>query len=281
MSIISKIAIPGVADPYDIQAYKALSIPLGYVDTTSTATSFTATVSGITSLYDGLTIYLSNTTIAANGAWTLNINNLGAKPVYLNNGDTQRSYIDFNVNDTYLFIYNESQISGGCWNIILNNTPLIIDFTMIQLLWNICSPINSLNNSLTPVKLTATQMWNELELAQANKRPIYLRISDADNSNQKIILPFQAYINSIYYFSTTERFFGKDPTLTDAGLITLNAYIFRNDQSDVVAKLDIYNASTYVVPDYYDGTKLATIFGIDIYAPWTDGDTQAYGNIQR
>ena len=152
---------------------------------------------------------------------------------------------------------------------------------MIQLLWNIRSPINSLNNLLTPVKLTATQMWNELELAQANKRPIYLRISDADNSNQKIILPFQAYINSIYYFSTTERFFGKDATLTDAGLITLNAYIFINDQSDVVAKLDIYNASTSVVPDYYDGTKLATIFGIDIYAPWADGDARAYGNIQR
>ena len=114
MSIISKIAIPGVADPYDIQAYKALSIPLGYVDTTSTATSFTATVSGITSLYDGLTVYLSNTVIAANGAWTLNINNLFKVLV------VERMF-----HNNYIIV--KSRINGVLFNMIFQQPPEICD----------------------------------------------------------------------------------------------------------------------------------------------------------
>ena len=39
MSKISKIAVPGVAEPYDIWT---LSIPFGQVDSTSTDTAYTA-----------------------------------------------------------------------------------------------------------------------------------------------------------------------------------------------------------------------------------------------
>ena len=118
MSKISKIAVPGVAEPYDIEAYKALSIPFGQVDSTSTDTAYTAQIEGITSLYDGICVYLKNGVITSNkNGFTLNVNGLGAKPVYGTLTAATRSGTVFNVNYTMLFVYNSSRVSGGCWDI--------------------------------------------------------------------------------------------------------------------------------------------------------------------
>lgn len=118
MSKISKIAVPGVAEPYDIEAYKALSIPFGQVDSTSTDTAYTAQIEGITSLYDGVCVYLKNGVITSNkNGFTLNVNGLGAKPVYGTLAAATRSGTVFNVNYTMLFVYNSSRVSGGCWDI--------------------------------------------------------------------------------------------------------------------------------------------------------------------
>lgn len=118
MSKISKIAVPGVAEPYDIEAYKALSIPFGQVDSTSTDTAYTAQIEGITSLYDGVCVYLKNGVITSNkNGFTLNVNGLGAKPVYGTLAAATKSGTVFNVNYTMLFVYNSSRVSGGCWDI--------------------------------------------------------------------------------------------------------------------------------------------------------------------
>ena len=112
---ISKIAVPGVAEPYDIGT---LSIPFGQVDSTSTDTAYTAQIEGITSLYDGVCVYLKNGVITSNkNGFTLNINSLGAKPVYDTLAAATRSGTVFNVDYTMLFIYNSSRVSGGCWDI--------------------------------------------------------------------------------------------------------------------------------------------------------------------
>lgn len=129
MSFISKIAVPGVNDPYDIQASQALSLPLVETNSNSTAASFTATVSGITALTDGVSFYLTNTKTNSTGVWTLNVNSLGAKPVYINM-DKVRSYTDFHFGDTYLFVYSSTLVSGGCWIMMLDNVPLIFTFTV-------------------------------------------------------------------------------------------------------------------------------------------------------
>lgn len=97
-------------------ADKAVSIPFAQVDTTSTATAFTATVSGITELRDGVCVYLRNDVITSASGWTLNINGLGAKPVYQTLAAATRVTTLFNVNYTMLFVYNSTRVTGGCWD---------------------------------------------------------------------------------------------------------------------------------------------------------------------
>lgn len=99
-------------------AYKTSGIPYGECDSGSTSTVFTATVSGITSLYDGVTVLLRNNVVTSASGFTLNINNLGAKPCYNNMATgttpTQETTI-FNINYTMLFVYSEDLVSGGAW----------------------------------------------------------------------------------------------------------------------------------------------------------------------
>ena len=63
-------------------ANKAVSIPFAEVDSTSTSTVFTATVDGITALTDGVCVYLRNNKVNSASGCTLNVNGLGAKPIY-------------------------------------------------------------------------------------------------------------------------------------------------------------------------------------------------------
>lgn len=148
MSIISKIAIPGVADPYDIQAYKALSIPFGQVDSTSTDTAYTAQIEGITSLYDGVCVYLKNGVITSNkNGFTLNINSLGAKPVYDTLAAATRSGTVFNVDYTMLFVYNSSRVSGGCWDIFYGYNS---DTTDLE---EALTPLTGTTGTLTPMQV--------------------------------------------------------------------------------------------------------------------------------
>jgi len=99
-------------------AHRTASIPMGQVDSTSTATIFTATVEGITELRDGVCMWLINGVVTSASGFTININNLGAKPVYSNLAEASRSTTIFNVNYTMLFVYNSTRVAGGCWDIV-------------------------------------------------------------------------------------------------------------------------------------------------------------------
>lgn len=101
----------------DATVDKTRSIPFGVVDNTSTATAFTATVDGITELRDGVCMYLMNGVITSASGFTININNLGAKPVYQTLAAATRGTTIFNINYTMLFVYNSTRVSGGCWDI--------------------------------------------------------------------------------------------------------------------------------------------------------------------
>lgn len=96
-------------------AYRTASIPMGQCDSTSTATAFTATVDGITELRDGVCILLKNGVVTSASGFTININSLGAKPVYNNMAAAGRETTIFNVNYTLLLIYDEDRVDGGCW----------------------------------------------------------------------------------------------------------------------------------------------------------------------
>ena len=114
-SILDKI-IPGGVARKSLESDLTAAIPYGELDGTSTATVMTATVPGITELKDGVIIYLKNNVITSASGWTLNINNLGAKPVYSSMALSTRTTTIFNVNYTCMFIYNEDRVADGCWD---------------------------------------------------------------------------------------------------------------------------------------------------------------------
>ena len=108
MAKISNITSSGTK--YDI---RATAIPFGRVDSTSTATDFTATVPGITELTDGTCVMLDNGVVTSASGFTLNVNGLGAKPVYSSLAAATRDSTIFNIAYTMLFVYDETRVSGG------------------------------------------------------------------------------------------------------------------------------------------------------------------------
>lgn len=103
------------ADTDGGSAIRANGILYGAVDDTSTATAFTATITGVTAYYHGLQIMLKNGVITSAAGFTININGLGAKPVYTNMAAATAESTKFNVNYTLLFVYDEDRVTGGCW----------------------------------------------------------------------------------------------------------------------------------------------------------------------
>ena len=99
----------------DETAYKTASIPYGQCDSTSTATVFTATVPGVTELRDGVCMWLKNGVVTSGSGFTININGLGAKPVYSNMSASSRETTLWNVNYTMFFVYDSTRVAGGCW----------------------------------------------------------------------------------------------------------------------------------------------------------------------
>ncbi len=99
----------------DETAYRTTSIPYGECDGTSTSTVFTATVPGITELRDGVCMWLKNGVVTSASGFTININGLGAKPVYSNMAAATRDTTLWNVAYTMFFVYDSDRVAGGCW----------------------------------------------------------------------------------------------------------------------------------------------------------------------
>lgn len=113
MANISQVQLPsGVSYPI-----KAPVIPYGMVDSTSTATVFTATVPGITELTDGTIMMLHNGVVTSASGFTVNINGLGAKKCYNNMTNATQDTTIFNVAYTMVFVYasNLDEGNGGWW----------------------------------------------------------------------------------------------------------------------------------------------------------------------
>lgn len=94
---------------------KTFGILYGSVDGTSTATSFTATVPGLTAYTDGVAVMLKNGVVTSASGFKIDINGLGAKPVYNNMASATAETTLFNINYTFLFVYDSTRVTGGCW----------------------------------------------------------------------------------------------------------------------------------------------------------------------
>ena len=117
----------------DETAYKTTSIPYGQCDNTSTATVFTATVPGVTELRDGVCMWLKNGVVTSASGFTININGLGAKPVYSNMSAASRETTLWNVNYTMFFVYDSTRVDGGCWILYRGYYTVAITLTTTRL----------------------------------------------------------------------------------------------------------------------------------------------------
>ena len=97
-------------------AVRANGILYATVDSTSTSTNFTATVNGLTELYDGACVMLHNGVVTSAKNFTVNINGLGAKKCYNNMTNATQETTIFNVAYTLMFVYSTALDSGnGGW----------------------------------------------------------------------------------------------------------------------------------------------------------------------
>ncbi len=102
---------------YDTPQEVTYAMPIPYVETdsTSTRTALTAQIPGITSYVQGLTVRIKNkVSSGTNTNCTLNINGLGALPIYLNTGNT-RITTHWAQNAVYDLVYDTVLVSTGAW----------------------------------------------------------------------------------------------------------------------------------------------------------------------
>lgn len=121
MAYINKIKLPGNNTTYEIRSSATSAIPMGKCDNTSTSTAFAATVEGITELKDGVCVWLTNGVVNSAAGFTININNLGAKPCYSNQSAASQIATVFKTASTVLLVYNSTRVEGGCWDYLLDN----------------------------------------------------------------------------------------------------------------------------------------------------------------
>ena len=248
MSKISKIAVPGVAEPYDIGT---LSIPFGQVDSTSTDTAYTAQIEGITSLYDGVCVYLKNGVITSNkNGFTLNINSLGAKPVYGTLAAATRSGTVFNVDYTMLFVYNSSRVSGGCWDIFYGYNS---DTTDLE---EALTPLTGTTGTLTPM-----QVYNAIKSGKS----VVLQYMD-DTYGWLSYTNFNVAENMNVIAADTIVYFNNTYVLAELwGDTTRNVWGFETttlaQKQDIPTKLPNPNALTFTgaVTGSYDGSEPVSV----------------------
>lgn len=228
MAVINKVTLPS-EDLYDVQT---LSIPFGQVDSTSTATAFTATIPGITSLYDGVCVYLKNGVITSASGWTLNINDLGAKPVYQTQAAASRTTTIFNVAYTSLFVYNSSRVEGGCWDYFYGYNS-DTNTTAYQVRAN--QAINEMYADLTRYKICFTMFDGKILPSTT--------VSNSTGTTKELTTDsFDPYGTIYYYNTTTGVAAGESPSASYMWLLypTVDLRYGFNTGTTLVAKDNVY-----------------------------------------
>lgn len=220
------------------------TIPFGTTDFSSTSTAYTATVEGITELRSGVSCYIMNTKITSASGFTININGLGAKPVYMPTAAATRATTQFTVNYVWLLVYNEHRVAGGCWDMcylfntndntigynIRNYTGSLKTIAAIYRYMIVLSidestvvPVNSTSNSTATTKVLTTESFDPFG-------PIYYYSTTTTISAGATIGAGSRWTQ--YYFDLRYSF-NEGSTLTTNKVV----YIVADPQSDGKAKL--------------------------------------------
>lgn len=236
------------------------AFPFGQVDATSTATAFTATIPGVYALRDGVCVYLKNGVITSASGFTLDINGLGAKPVYQTLALESRVTTLFNINYTMLFVYNSSRVDGGCWDMFYgyNSDTNTIAYNVRQ-----NSAVGVMAEALTRYKIIFTKQDGKL-------LPSTQTSNSTGTSKTLTTTSFDAF-GPIYYYNTTtgvavdaspsasyiwEKFSGVDTRYGFNAGSTLVAftpvYVRCVPQSDGLVKFDGNKCLTQTLPTTAD-----------------------------
>ena len=113
--------ISGVQVNDNTYGLRAEAIPTGSI-TSDTNGILTATVPKITQLTPGIICIINNSLNLSQSIISLNVNSLGAKPIYDSMTNSIISDFTLKSNETFLFSYNETLLSTGCW--ILHHSPV-------------------------------------------------------------------------------------------------------------------------------------------------------------
>lgn len=222
----------------DAVVHKTKSIAYGALDSTSTATVMTAQIPGITELADGVAIWLKNGVITSASGFTLNINNLGAKPVYQSMAAATRVTTLFNVAYTMLFVYDSTRVEGGCWVMYYgyNSNSDTISTNLMRLTYGQFKP----TDSLTRYKICFTKDEDEVI-------PVTTVSNSTGTSKALTTASFNPFA-PIYYYSTTTTV--EAGSLIDAASFwyaynTVDLRYSFNAGSTLVANTDVYIKATF------------------------------------
>lgn len=289
--------------------HKTKSIPFGQVDSTSTATVFTATVDGITELADGVCVMLKNGVVTSASGCTLDVNNLGAKPIYYTTGATSRVTTHFSINYTWLFVYNSTRVDGGCWDAYWGYDANTNDTTTGYMRiaygqfkpttnlyrYQVCLtkneeeiiPVTAVSNNTGTAKALTTESFNPFA-------PIYYYSTTATVTTGTLISP--SYIWSAYARVNIRYSFNTGTTLTENKEVYIRATLTNgieaklaadpitqelpsSDDGYIYIKLghscDNYRVSlTYDHPIYiYKNGAIRTLSGYSEYSQYVNGHT--------
>lgn len=249
------------ATVHNITSYPAI-IPVVEVDSTSTSTAFTATVPNVTELVDGVAFFLTNGVVTSASNCTLNINGLGAKPIYQTMAAATRVSTTFNVAYTMLFVYNADRVSGGCWDMYYgynaNDNTIGYNIRNQQAVGKMKSalyryqvmftaadgsliPANGVSNK--PTTLTKTLTTEAFD----PYAPIYYYSTTTTVSAGSV--PGASYCWKQYGSADLRYAFNKGETLTSGNFVYLQCV----PQSDGTFKLSGDNALVDTLPNTEDG----------------------------
>ena len=211
-----------------------VGIPCGETDSSSTSTDFKATIAGVTQLKTGLTVMIRNTKVASASGCTLNVNGLGAKPIY-SSVSTTRITTAWALNYEMIFRYDEDYVTGGCW--VMNYGMAYSNTIGYQLR----------SNSYQLVMSDAAYRYRLFFTSADGKKFVPANSSSstsATNSKAVNSRPIDPFGSIVYYSSTTALSAGGSPSASvmwQQYLITLG-YSFNNTGSalTLTAKQPVY-----------------------------------------
>lgn len=185
-------------------------IPSVSVDSSSTSTAFVATVPEITALTHGTCCIIFNDIVTSESDCVININNLGNKPLYNPSAAAERITTGFVKDSSYVFIYNETRVSGGCWDIsLLKNSDSNTDTNTIG--------YKIRTNSSTLPATDKFYRYRLLLTSPDNTKFVPINTSSSTNATTARSLntrPFNPFGRIVYYSTTSSVSAGSSPGAT-------------------------------------------------------------------